>query len=54
MGPYMPVAFVFSIATLYGSGADTAFWALILNLLAAPSRAFLVEWGLADSEARQP
>jgi len=45
VGPYMPVslvAFVFSIGTIYGSGATAGMWALILVLLAAPVWVFLV------------
>jgi amino acid transporter len=44
VGPYMPVslvAFVFSLGTIYGSGATAGMWALILLLLAAPVWAFL-------------
>lgn len=44
VGPFMPislVAFVFSIGTIYGSGATAGMWALILILLAAPIWVFL-------------
>ncbi|MGH9885960.1 MAG: amino acid permease [bacterium] len=45
IGPYTPVAlvaFVFSLGTVYGSGATAGMWALILILLAAPIWVFLV------------
>ncbi len=45
VGPYMPiglVAFVFSMATIYGAGATAGMWALILMLLAVPLWVFLV------------
>ena len=45
VGPFMPVslvAFVFSMGTIYGSGATAGMWALILVLLAAPIWVFLV------------
>lgn len=44
VGPFMPVslvAFVFSIGTIYGSGATAGMWALILLMLAAPVWVFL-------------
>jgi hypothetical protein len=44
LGPFMPVslvAFVFSLGTIYGSGATAGMWALILLLLAAPVWVFL-------------
>ena len=40
--PLSLVAFVFSIGTIYGSGATAGMWALILILLAAPVWVFLV------------
>jgi len=45
IGPYMPVAivaFVFSLGTIYGSGASAGMWALILLMLATPLWVFLV------------
>jgi basic amino acid/polyamine antiporter, APA family len=45
IGPYTPVAlvaFVFSLGTVYGSGATAGMWALILILIAAPIWVFLV------------
>lgn len=39
IGTYMPigiVAFVFSVGTIYGAGADAGMWSLILLLLAVP------------------
>ncbi|MCI0517801.1 MAG: amino acid permease [Woeseiaceae bacterium] len=45
IGPFMPVsivAFVFSMATIFGAGASAGMWALILLLLAAPVWAYLV------------
>jgi APA family basic amino acid/polyamine antiporter len=39
IGPYVPigiVAFVFSVGTIYGAGADAGMWSLILLLLAVP------------------
>ena len=48
IGPFMPVsivAFVFSMATIFGAGASAGMWALILLLLAAPVWAFLVGHG---------
>lgn len=45
VGPYMPiglVAFVFSMATIYGAGATAGMWALILILLAVPLWVFLI------------
>jgi amino acid transporter len=53
IGPYMPislVAFVFSIGTIYGSGATAGMWALILMLLAAPVWAFLARSRSGDEE----
>lgn len=53
IGPFMPVslvAFVFSLATLYGAGAEAGMWALILLLLAAPIWAFLVKQGSQDTK----
>jgi basic amino acid/polyamine antiporter, APA family len=44
VGPFTPVAivaFVFSLGTIYGSGADAGMWALILILVAAPVWVFL-------------
>ncbi len=52
VGPFMPisiVAFVFSLGTIYGSGATAGMWALILVLLAAPIWVFLV--GLPSTSA---
>jgi len=46
IGPYMPiaiVALVFSLGTIYGSGADAGMWSLILVMLAAPIWVFLVD-----------
>jgi amino acid transporter len=46
VGPFMPislVAFVFSLGTIYGSGATAGMWALILVLLAAPVWVFLLQ-----------
>ena len=57
IGPYMPiglVAFVFSMGTIYGSGATAGMWALILILMAAPVWVFLVEPGSQDGEDPQP
>jgi APA family basic amino acid/polyamine antiporter len=57
IGPYMPVgivAFTFSMATIYGAGADAGMWALILILLAAPVWVFLVRDGGNDAEVEQP
>ena len=57
IGPYMPiglVAFVFSMGTIYGSGATAGMWALILILMAAPVWVFLVEPGSQDDEEPQP
>jgi hypothetical protein len=54
IGPFMPisiVAFVFSIGTIYGSGATAGMWALILLLIAAPFWAFLVGPSAAGDEA---
>jgi len=51
IGPYMPigiVAFVFSLATIYGAGAHAGMWALILILIATPVWVFLVEPGQRD------
>jgi len=45
IGPYMPiaiVALVFSLGTIYGSGAEAGMWSLILIMLAAPIWVFLV------------
>jgi hypothetical protein len=39
--PIAIVAFVFSMGTIYGAGADAGMWSLILILLAAPVWAFL-------------
>jgi len=53
IGPYMPVAlvaFVFSMATIFGAGAEAGMWALILLLLAAPIWVFLVESGTRERE----
>jgi len=39
IGPFMPVAivaFVFSLGTIYGAGAEAGMWSLILIMLAAP------------------
>lgn len=44
LGPFMPVslvAFVFSLGTIYGAGADAGMWSLILLLLAAPVWTYL-------------
>jgi amino acid transporter len=44
VGPFMPVAivaFVFSLGTIYGAGAEAGMWSLILVLLATPVWAFL-------------
>jgi amino acid transporter len=44
IGPFTPVAivaFVFSIGTIYGAGADAGMWSLILFLLATPVWVFL-------------
>ena len=44
IGPFMPiaiVAFVFSMATIYGAGATAGMWCLILLLLATPIWVFL-------------
>ena len=46
IGPFMPVsivAFVFSLATIFGAGASAGMWALILLLLAAPVWVYLVK-----------
>lgn len=56
IGPYMPVglvAFVFSLATIYGAGAEAGMWALILILLAAPIWVFLVEPGADEGEREE-
>jgi APA family basic amino acid/polyamine antiporter len=48
IGPFMPVslvAFVFSLGTIYGSGATAGMWALILLMLAAPMWVFLARTG---------
>lgn len=55
IGPFMPisiVAFVFSMGTIYGSGASAGMWTLILLLLAAPIWPFLV--GAAPSARSAP
>ena len=44
IGPFMPVAivaFVFSMGTIYGAGAEAGMWSLILILLAGPVWVFL-------------
>ncbi len=44
IGPFTPVAivaFVFSLGTIYGAGAQAGMWSLILLLLAAPVWVFL-------------
>ena len=44
IGPFTPVAivaFVFSLGTIYGAGAEAGMWSLILILLAAPVWVFL-------------
>jgi len=44
VGPFTPVAivaFVFSLSTIYGAGAEAGMWSLILILLAAPVWVFL-------------
>ncbi|HTO69747.1 MAG TPA: amino acid permease [Myxococcota bacterium] len=44
VGPFTPVAlvaFVFSLGTIYGAGAEAGMWSLILVLLAAPVWVFL-------------
>ncbi|HVP30050.1 MAG TPA: amino acid permease [Myxococcota bacterium] len=54
VGPFMPislVAFVFSLGTIYGSGASAGMWALILLLFAAPIWVFLVGTGPPDRSA---
>lgn len=58
IGPMMPpaiVAFVFSVGTVYGAGAEAGMWALILLLLAVPVWILLrnESAGTAD-EARDP
>jgi amino acid transporter len=48
VGPFMPiaiVAFVFSIATIYGAGASAGMWSLILVLLATPLWTLLFDKG---------
>jgi APA family basic amino acid/polyamine antiporter len=55
VGPFMPisiVAFVFSMGTIYGSGASAGMWTLILLLLAAPIWPFLV--GAAPADQPEP
>jgi amino acid transporter len=45
VGPFTPVslvAFIFSLGTIYGSGATAGMWALILLMLAAPMWVYLV------------
>ena len=39
--PVSIVAFVFSLGTIYGAGADAGMWSLILLLLAAPVWTYL-------------
>ena len=39
--PIAIVAFVFSIGTIYGAGAQAGMWSLLLILLAAPVWVFL-------------
>jgi hypothetical protein len=44
LGPFMPIsliAFIFSLGTIYGAGADAALWSLVLILLAVPVWVFL-------------
>jgi len=44
IGPFMPVAivaFVFSLSTIYGAGAEAGMWSLILIMTAAPIWIFL-------------
>ena len=44
VGPFTPVAlvaFVFSLGTIYGAGAEAGMWSLLLILLAAPVWVFL-------------
>ena len=44
IGPFTPVAlvaFVFSLGTIYGAGAEAGMWSLLLILLAAPVWVFL-------------
>jgi amino acid transporter len=44
IGPYTPVAvvaFVFSVGTIFGSGADAGMWSLILIVLATPVWVYL-------------
>jgi len=51
IGPFTPVAivaFVFSMGTIFGSGADAGMWSLILILLAVPVWVYLID------ENRQP
>jgi amino acid transporter len=54
IGPFMPVAavaFLFSLATIYGAGAEAGMWSLILLLLAAPIWVFLP--GASASDPRK-
>lgn len=48
---YVPVgtiAFVFSVATIYGSGPTAGMWSLLLLMLAVPV------WLLIEKERREP
>ena len=59
IGPFMPiaiVAFVFSLGTIYGAGAQAGMWSLILLLLAAPIWVFLKydSKGAASDEGGTP
>jgi amino acid transporter len=52
VGPFTPVslvAFIFSLGTIYGSGATAGMWALILLMLAAPMWVYLVGPGTTAS-----
>ena len=54
IGPFTPaaiVAFVFSIGTIYGSGAEAGMWSLILIMLAAPVWVYLQDKGTESSSS---
>jgi len=51
IGPYVPigvVAFVFSVSTIYGSGAEAGMWSLLLLMLAVPV------WIHLSADGRKP
>lgn len=57
IGPYMPiaiVAFVFSLGTIYGSGASAGMWALILLMLATPIWVFLAGHAPTPDDPSKP